>query len=175
MKLDKEIVQRRIGLMAEEGVKFVTNAHVGVDVPARQLKAEFDGIVICTGATNPRDLPIPVRDLKGIYMAMDFLRANTKSLLDSNHNDDNYLSAKDKHVIVIDGGDTGTDCVGTSMHGCKSLTQVEICHDWPTPAWVTIPGRNGPRSISWTTDKKSCRSVRRRPSGLFNNRGEVCR
>ena len=114
MKLDKQIVQRRIDLMAAEGVKFVVNANVGADISASKIKEENDAVVICTGATKARDLPIPGRELKGIYMAMEFLRANTKSLLDSQHKDGNYISAKDKHVIVVGGGDTGTDCVGTS-------------------------------------------------------------
>ena len=147
MKLDKKVVQRRIDLMAAEGVKFVPNAHVGVDVSAAKLKTEFDAIVICTGATKPRDLPVPGRELKGIYMAMEFLHANTKSLLDSQHRDGCFISAKDKHVVVVGGGDTGTDCVGTAMrHGCKSLTQVEILPrppdtrqpDNPWPEWPKV-------------------------------------
>jgi glutamate synthase (NADPH) small chain len=147
MKLDKAIVQRRVDLMSAEGVKFVTNAAVGVDIPGAKLKDEFDAIVLCCGATRARDLPIPGRDLVGIHLAMDFLHANTKSLLDSNHKDDRYISAKDKHVIVVGGGDTGTDCVGTSMrHGCKSLTQLEILPrppdtrqpDNPWPEWPKV-------------------------------------
>ncbi|HEY1236320.1 MAG TPA: glutamate synthase small subunit [Candidatus Binatia bacterium] len=147
MKLDKKIVQRRIDLMAAEGVKFVPNAHVGVDLPAAKLKTEFDAIVICTGATKARDLPIPGRELKGVHMAMEFLLANTKSLLDSQHRDGCFISAKDKHVVVVGGGDTGTDCVGTAMrHGCKSLTQVEILPrppdtrqpDNPWPEWPKV-------------------------------------
>ena len=127
MKLDKAIVQQRIDLLAEEGVKFITNAAVGVDTPAGKLRQEFDAVVLCCGATKPRDLPIPGRDLKGIHFAMEFLHANTKSLLDSGHKDGNYIPATDKHVIVVGGGDTGTDCVGTAMrHKCKSLTQLEI-------------------------------------------------
>ena len=147
MKLDKRIVQRRIDLMAAEGVKFITNADIGEGILAAKLKKEFDVIVICTGASKARDMPIPGRDLKGIYPAMDFLRANTKSLLDSNHADGNYISAKDKHVIVVGGGDTGTDCVGTAMrHGCRSLTQIEILPcppdtrqpDNPWPEWPKV-------------------------------------
>jgi glutamate synthase (NADPH/NADH) small chain len=147
MKLDKQIVQRRIDLMAAEGIKFVTHAHIGVDMPATQLINNFDAVTICTGATKARELPIPGRELKGIYLAMDFLRANTKSLLDSQHQDGTYISAKDKHVIVVGGGDTGTDCVGTSMrHGCKSLTQLEILPrppdtrqpDNPWPEWPKV-------------------------------------
>src|SRR5215470_17886632 len=127
MKLDKRIVQRRVDLMTAEGVEFVTKANIGADIPAQKLRAEFDAMVICSGATKPRDLPIPGRELKGIHFAMEFLHANTKSLLDSEHRDGNYISARDKRVIVVGGGDTGTDCVGTAMrHGCKNLTQLEI-------------------------------------------------
>src|SRR3990170_2540408 len=127
MKLDKHIVQRRIDLMAEEGVTFVTNTEIGKDLPADQLLAEFDAVALCAGATKPRDLPIEGRELQGIHFAMEFLYANTKSLLDSELKDGNYISAKDKDVIVIGGGDTGTDCVGTTMrHGCRGLTQFDI-------------------------------------------------
>jgi glutamate synthase (NADPH) small chain len=147
MKLDKSIVQRRVDLMAAEGVKFVTGTAVGVDIPATQLRDEFDAVILCNGATKPRDLPIPGRELKGIYFAMDFLHANTKSLLDSSHRNGNYISATDKHVIVVGGGDTGTDCVGTAMrHQCKSLTQIEILPcppdtrqpDNPWPEWPKV-------------------------------------
>jgi len=127
MKLDKRLVQRRVDLMAAEGVRFVTCTEIGKDIPATQLVNEFDALVLCGGATKGRDLPIDGRELTGIDMAMNFLRANTKSLLDSEHADGQYISAKDKDIIVIGGGDTGTDCVGTSMrHGCKSITQFEI-------------------------------------------------
>src|SRR5512134_3557946 len=115
MKLDKTIVQRRIDLLAKEGVTFITHVEIGKDMPATQLREEFDAIVLCCGATKPRDLPIAGRHLQGIHFAMEFLHANTKSLLDSGHEDENYLSATDKHVIVIGGGDTGTDCVGTAL------------------------------------------------------------
>lgn len=147
MKLDKRVVQRRIDLMVEEGVHFVTSSEVGIDLTVEELREEFDAIVLCGGATKARDLLIEGRDLKGIHFAMDFLRANTKSLLDSNHADGNYISAKDKDVIVIGGGDTGTDCVGTSMrHGCRSLVQFEIlpqpplerAPDNPWPQWPKV-------------------------------------
>ena len=147
MKLDKALVQRRVDLMSAEGVKFVTKTAIGVEIPAAKIKDEFDAVVLCCGATKPRDLPIPGRDLNGIHFAMDFLHANTKSLLDSHHKDGEYISAKDKHVIVVGGGDTGTDCVGTSMrHGCKSLTQLEILPrppdtrqpDNPWPEWPKV-------------------------------------
>ncbi|HVT80805.1 MAG TPA: glutamate synthase subunit beta, partial [Phycisphaerae bacterium] len=150
MKLDKrEIVERRVKLMEDEGVKFVTNAHIGVDgkYNVAQIKKDFDAIILSTGATKPRDLPAPGRNLKGVHFAMEFLTANTKSLLDSGHADNNYISAKDKHVIVIGGGDTGTDCIGTSMrHGCKSLVNFELlpqppaarAADNPWPQWPRI-------------------------------------
>jgi glutamate synthase (NADPH) small chain len=147
MKLDKNIVQRRVDLMAEEGVRFITNAAVGVDIPASALREQFDAVVLCCGATKPRDLPIPGRDLKGIHFAMEFLHANTKSLLDNHHKNGNYISAAGKNVIVVGGGDTGTDCVGTAMrHQCKTLTQLEILPrppderqaDNPWPEWPKV-------------------------------------
>jgi glutamate synthase (NADPH/NADH) small chain len=149
MKLDKSIVQRRVDLLAAEGVKFVVGCEVGKDYPAERLLEEFDAVVLCGGATKPNDFFTKTegRHLKGIYFAMEFLHANTKSLLDSGHADGRYLSAKGKDVIVIGGGDTGTDCVGTSMrHGCKSLVQVEIlpkppmerAKDNPWPEWPKV-------------------------------------
>ncbi len=147
MKLDKHIVQRRVDLMKAEGIAFVTSCEVGKDYPAEKLRTEFDALVLCGGATKPRDLPIEGRQLGGIHFAMEFLHANTKSLLDSHHADGGYISAKGKDVIVIGGGDTGTDCVGTSMrHGCKSLVQFEIlpmpplhrAADNPWPQWPKV-------------------------------------
>src|SRR6266700_3763925 len=127
MKLDKSIVDRRVKLQAEEGVEFITSSEVGKTYPTDKVKKSFDAIVLCGGATRARDLPVEGRGLKGIHLAMEFLLKSCKSLLDSNFADGRYISAKDKHVVVIGGGDTGTDCVGTSMrHGCKSLVQFEI-------------------------------------------------
>ncbi|HEY5652977.1 MAG TPA: glutamate synthase subunit beta [Pontiella sp.] len=132
MKLDKAVVQRRVDILAAEGIEFKTGVEVGKDISADELKKEYDAVVLTTGATNPRDLPVEGRNLKGVYFAMEFLHANTKSLLDSNLEDGNHISAKDKKVIVIGGGDTGTDCVGTSLrHGCEKVTQLEIM---PKPA-----------------------------------------
>ncbi|KAG2228014.1 hypothetical protein INT45_012038 [Circinella minor] len=131
MKLDKNIVQRRIDLIAAEGVTFVPNANIGVDINANELRDKSDALILATGATWPRDLKIPGRDANGIHFAMDFLQSNTKSLLDSNLQDGHYLSAKNKHVVVIGGGDTGNDCIGTSVrHGCKSVINFELL---PTP------------------------------------------
>jgi glutamate synthase (NADPH/NADH) small chain len=144
MKLDKDqVVMRRIKQMEVEGITFVCNTEVGKNYPAEKLLKEFDAVVLATGATKPRDLPIEGRQLKGIHFAMDFLTANTKSLLDQHKNGD-FIDATGKDVVVIGGGDTGTDCVGTSMrHGCKSLVQVEIlpqpplerAKDNPWPEW----------------------------------------
>lgn len=142
MKLDKKIVQRRVDLLAKEGVKFVTNTEVGKNYPAEKLLKEFDAAVLCGGATKPRDLPIEGRNLKGVHFAMEFLHANTKSLLDGRKNE-NFISAEGKDVIVIGGGDTGTDCVGTAMrHKCKSLIQLEIL---PKPPLLRAPDNPWPQ------------------------------
>ncbi len=155
MKLGKDVVQRRIDIMHEEGVEFITNADVGGDgsregaevIDINNLIKEYDAVLLATGATRARDLDVPGRELNGIYPAMEFLSKNTKSLLDSNLKDGNYISAKDKDVIVIGGGDTGTDCIGTSIrHGCKSLVNFELlprppeerAPDNPWPLWPVI-------------------------------------
>jgi glutamate synthase (NADPH) small chain len=144
MKLDKnEVVLRRLKILEAEGIKFICNTEVGKNYPAEKLLKDFHAVVLATGATKPRDLPIPGRELKGIHFAMDFLTANTKSILDQHKNGD-FVAADGKDVVVIGGGDTGTDCVGTSIrHGCKSLVQVEIlprpplerARDNPWPEW----------------------------------------
>ena len=127
MKLDKDVVQRRVDLLAEEGIEFKTNIEVGKDITSDELKSNFDAVVIATGATKPRDLDVDGRSLKGVHFAMEFLHANTKSLLDSGLENNEYISAKNKKVVVIGGGDTGTDCVGTALrHGCEKVTQLEI-------------------------------------------------
>ncbi|KAK3706481.1 glutamate synthase [NADH] [Vermiconidia calcicola] len=148
MKLDKNVVQRRVDFMAAEGINFVTGCHVGEDdVTLHTLREEYDAVAICTGATVARDLPIPNRDLDGIHYAMQFLHKNTKSLLDSELEDGSYISAKDKNVVVIGGGDTGNDCIGTSVrHGAKSVINFELlpqppperARDNPWPQWPRI-------------------------------------
>jgi glutamate synthase (NADPH/NADH) small chain len=146
MKLDKKYVQRRVDLMKAEGITFVTSCEVGKDISAEQLKLENDAIVMCGGATKGRDLTIEGRNLQGIHLAMEFLHKNTKSLLDSEHADSQYLSAEGKHVIVIGGGDTGTDCVGTSMrHGCKTVTQFEIMAKPPEQRAANNPWPEWPK------------------------------
>ena len=146
MKLDKRVVQRRVDLMAEEGVTFVTNTEVGLDFPAGRLLKEFDAVALCCGAAKPRDLPVEGRNLKGIYFAVDFLRMNTKSLLDSGHAGGEYISAEGKDVIVIGGGDTGTDCVGTALrHKCRSVVQLEIMPRPPLERAADNPWPQFPR------------------------------
>ncbi|GAA5871202.1 hypothetical protein JCM1840_000141 [Sporobolomyces johnsonii] len=146
-KLDKRVVQRRLDLMADEGVKFVTKAHVGVTHDINEIRAENDALIMATGATWPRDLKMANRNLEGIHFAMEFLQLNTRSLLDSNLEDEQYLSAKGKNVIVIGGGDTGNDCIGTSLrHGAKSITNFELlpqppsarANDNPWPQWPKV-------------------------------------
>jgi len=142
MKLDKEkVVLRRLQLLEQEGVKFVCNTEVGKDLSAEQLLKEFDAVVLCTGATRPRDLPIPGRELQGIHFAMEFLTANTKAILDR-HTNGGFINAAGKDVVIIGGGDTGTDCVGTSLrHGCRSLVQLEIM---PKPPLERAPNNPWP-------------------------------
>lgn len=149
MKLDKEVVLRRVGIMAEEGIKFINNANIGVNYDAKEILEEYDAVVLATGASNPRDLQAKGREnVNGIHFAVDFLKANTKSLLDSNHEDGNYISAKDKNVIVIGGGDTGTDCVGTALrHGCKSLVQFEIMGEPPHERAANNPWPEWPKVL----------------------------
>ncbi len=128
MKLDKQkVVERRLQIMQEEGIEIITDVEVGKDITTVELQAKFDSIIFATGSTIPRNLPVEGRNLDGVHFAMDFLTKNTKSLLDSNLEDNNYINAKDKKVVVIGGGDTGTDCVATALrHGCKSVEQLEI-------------------------------------------------
>jgi glutamate synthase (NADPH/NADH) small chain len=146
MKLDKSVVQRRVDLLAKEGIQFVTNCEVGKDLPVQKLREEFDATVLCGGATKPRNLSVEGRNLKGVHFAMDFLTANTQSVLNGKANG-SFFSAEGKDVIVIGGGDTGTDCVGTSLrHKCRSVLQLEILPkppenrppDNPWPQWPRV-------------------------------------
>ena len=155
MKLEKEMVQRRVDLMCAEGVTFVTNCEVGKDIPADRLRDDNDAVVLCGGATNPRDLPIEGRELDGVHYAMEFLHGNTKQLLDDKHGpvpgegegfSYPFLSAEDKDVIVIGGGDTGNDCLGTSMrHGCRSVNMFEILPKPPPDRAANNPWPEWPR------------------------------
>lgn len=143
MKLDKKIVERRTELMKKEGVVFSLNTEIGKNYSSVKLINEFDAVVMCTGSTCPRPLKVEGSDLNGVYYAVDFLSQNTKSLLDSGLKDRKYVSAQDKNVIIVGGGDTGTDCVGTAIrHGCKSVVQLEIMPELPdkrTEPWPQWP------------------------------------
>lgn len=147
MKIEKETVLRRVRLLEQAGIEFRCNINVGVDITTEQLEEEYDAIVLCGGATKPNDLPVPGRNLNGIHFAVDFLSQTTESLIQHGLSEQDYVSAKDKNVIVIGGGDTGTDCVGTSLrHGCKSLVQFELLErppderapDNPWPQWPKV-------------------------------------
>ena len=146
MKLEKRIIDRKIDVMKAEGITFVTNTDIGKDIKPAKLLADFDRVVLCCGSSNPRDITAPGRDAEGIYFAVDFLSRNTKSLLDSDFKDGNYVSAKGKNVIIIGGGDTGNDCVGTCMrHGCKSVTQIEMMHKAPDKRAANNPWPEWPK------------------------------
>jgi glutamate synthase (NADPH/NADH) small chain len=147
MKLDKrDVVERRIRLLEAEGIKFLCNANVGENVEAQLLLRDFDATVICTGATQPRDLAVEGRDLRGVHLAMEYLTASTRALLNGGA-DHSPIHARGKDVVVIGGGDTGTDCVGTALRqGCRSVTQIEImarppverAADNPWPEWPKV-------------------------------------
>lgn len=142
MKLDKSLIDRRVSLMEEAGIKFVVNANVGKDISAEELKKEYDGIVLACGASNPRDINAPGRDAKGIRFAVEFLSEVTKRLLDSEFKDVPFELAKDKDVIIIGGGDTGNDCAGTCIRlGAKSVTQLEMM---PKPSEERLPSNPWP-------------------------------
>jgi glutamate synthase (NADPH) small chain len=147
MKLDKRLVDRRVGLLARNGVRFVTGVEIGRDISTESLLNDYHATVLCCGSTQARDLDVEGRQLQGVHQAMDFLTLNTKSLLDSAHADGAYISAKGKNVVVIGGGDTGTDCIGTALrHGARSVTQLEIlpqppetrATDNPWPQWPKV-------------------------------------
>lgn len=147
MKLEKQFIDRRVNIMKEEGVNFVTNSDINNSSEASKLIKEFDSVILACGASNPRDIKAPGREAKGIYFAVDFLKATTKSLLNSNLEDGEYISAKGKKVVVIGGGDTGNDCVGTSIrHGAASVVQLEMMPKLPDtrldsnpwPEWARV-------------------------------------
>jgi glutamate synthase (NADPH/NADH) small chain len=168
MKLEKKVVRRRVNLMTAEGIKFVTNIEVGKNYPAEKLLHEFDAVVLCCGATKPRNLSIEGRDLKGIHFAVEFLHGNTKNLRDRKHGDTQsygafsypFVSAEGKDVIVIGGGDTGTDCVGTSLrHNCKSLMQLEILGRPPETRQADNPWPEWPKVYSLDYGQEEYKSI----------------
>lgn len=147
MKLEKQVIDRRVELMEAEGIEFITNADIGGEFKAEQLLKDYDRVLLCCGASNPRDIKAPGRELKGIHFAVDYLTSVTKSLLDSNLEDKGFINPKGKHVVVIGGGDTGNDCVGTSIRlGAKSVTQLEMmpmppverAENNPWPEWPKV-------------------------------------
>jgi glutamate synthase (NADPH/NADH) small chain len=146
MKLDKSVINRRIDIMKAEGVEFKTGVDVGKDISLKELKKDYDRIILACGASNPRDINVDGRDAEGIYFAVDFLKSTTKALLDCGLKGGNYISAKDKDVIVIGGGDTGNDCVGTCVrHGAKSILQLEMMPKLPDKRAENNPWPQWPR------------------------------
>ncbi len=147
MKLAKDVVDRRVDVLREGGIEFRTGVDVGIDIDPSQLQSEYDALLLATGATVPRDLPVEGRSLDGVHFAMEFLTENTRSLINSNLEDGKFISARGKKVIVIGGGDTGTDCIGTALrHGCASMVNLELLSqppadraaDNPWPLWPKI-------------------------------------
>lgn len=147
MKLEKGIIDRKVNIMKEEGITFMTGVDVGRDIRAADLLKEYDRVILACGASRPRDINVPGRDAQGIYFAVDFLRGNTKSLLDSGLKDGKYVNTREKNVVIIGGGDTGNDCVATVMrHGCKSVVQIEMmqrapeerAENNPWPEWPKV-------------------------------------
>lgn len=146
MKLDKGVVRRRVKLMEEEGVKFVTNADIGNNVEAAEILKDYNAVILCCGASNPRDLKVENRDVNGVYFAVDFLKSTTKALLNEEYEKGNYISAKGKKVVVVGGGDTGNDCVGTCIrHGCESVIQLEMMPKLPDQRAENNPWPQWPR------------------------------
>lgn len=150
MKLEKQVIERKVRIMEEEGIHFLTNTAVGETYDAEEILQKFDSVILACGASRPRDLSVPGRESQGVYFAVDFLSSTTKSLLDHDLADGTYLSARDKHVLVIGGGDTGNDCVATAVrHGCASVTQLEMM---PEPPKMRAPENGWPQ---WPNVKKT--------------------
>lgn len=146
MKLEKQFIERKINIMKEEGVEFITGVDVGKDIKAEKLLKEYDRVILACGASNPRDIKVPGREANGIYFAVDFLKAATKSLLDSEFKDNKFISTKGKNVMVIGGGDTGNDCVGTSIRlGAKTVLQLEMMPKAPDERTADNPWPEWPR------------------------------
>ncbi len=184
MKLEKHVIDRKIGIMEEEGVIFMTNTDIGKNYKAEKLLKEFDRIVLCCGASNPRDISVPGRDAKGIYFAVDFLTAVTKSLLDSDFQDKKYVDVKGKKVVVIGGGDTGNDCTGTSIRlGASSVVQIEMMPKPPLERADNNPWPQWPRVCKTDYGQEEAIAVFGRDPRVYqttvtefikNKKGELC-
>lgn len=185
MKLEKQYIDRKVSIMKEEGITFKTNVNVGVDIKAKQLLKEFDAVILACGASNPRDIKVPGREAKGIYFAVDFLTRNTKSLLDSNLTDGKNISAKGKRVMIIGGGDTGNDCVGTSVrHGAKSVMQLEMMPKPPETRAENNPWPQWPKVCKTDYGQEEAIAVYGHDPRVYtttvkefikNDKGEVCK
>lgn len=185
MKLEKQYIDRKVSIMKEEGITFKTNVNVGVDIKAKQLLKEFDAVILACGASNPRDIKVPGREAKGIYFAVDFLTRNTKSLLDSNLTDGKNISAKGKRVMIIGGGDTGNDCVGTSVrHGAKSIMQLEMMPKPPETRAENNPWPQWPKVCKTDYGQEEAIAVYGHDPRVYtttvkefikNDKGEVCK
>ena len=157
MKLDKAVIERRVKLMQAEGVVFRTGMDVGGAVPAEQLLADFDAVVLCCGAKKPRDLNVPGRDAKGVHFAVDYLTSVTKSLLDSGFADGRAINAAGKNVLVIGGGDTGNDCQGTALRqGCTDLMALEMMPQPPVERTAANPWPEWPRVLKMDYGQTEC-------------------
>ena len=184
MKLEKEVIDRRVALMEAEGIEFVTNANVGEDIKAAKLLKEYDRVVLACGASNPRDIKVPGREASGIYFAVDFLTATTKSLLDSKFADHKFIPAKGKKVMVIGGGDTGNDCVGTSIRlGAASVLQLEMMPKAPDTRTANNPWPEWPRVCKTDYGQEEAIAVFGQDPRVYqttvsefikNKKGEVC-
>lgn len=154
-KLDKKIIDRRMAQMKAEGVRFHSNTHVGIDLSVHYMLENFDAVVLAGGCETPRDLSVPGRDLDGIHFAMDFLRTNSRRVQGSRVPDDEFISAKGKHVVVIGGGDTGSDCIGTSnRHGAASVTQIEILSQPPEKEDKALTWPNWPHKMRTSSSQE---------------------
>ncbi|MFA9464098.1 MAG: glutamate synthase subunit beta [Velocimicrobium sp.] len=148
MKLEKTIIERRVKMMEKEGITFITGVDVGKDKKVDKVLSQFDAIILACGASNPRDINAPGRDANGVYFAVDFLKATTKSLLDSNLKDGNFINTKGKNVVIVGGGDTGNDCVGTSIRqGAKSVLQIEMMPKAPEERLASNPWPEWPKIL----------------------------
>jgi len=155
-KLDKKkVVQRRVDLMEEEGVEFITNVHIGIDIPVKELQEKYDAVLLCGGASLPRDLPIENRDAKGIHFAMEFLSQSNSRVEGESFAKEDEILATDKHVVVIGGGDTGSDCVGNSVRqGAASIMQIELMPKAPLSRDESMPWPLFPRVFKMSTSQE---------------------